>query len=487
VAIGQIPRNREYDAVVVGSGPNGLAAAITIARMGCSVLLLEARATIGGGTRTQELTLPGYYHDVCSAIHPLALASPFFRSLDLAAHGLEWIDPPIPLAHPLDDGSAVLLQRSVDATADGLGQDGNAYRRLVGPAVRNWEQLVHDLLKPLGLPRHPLALLRFGPRAMRSAVGLAGTWFKGERAKALFAGNSCHSILPLEHWSTAAFGLMLSMLGHAVGWPIAIGGSQAIADALASSLTSLRGTINVGASVSSFDDLPKARALLFDVSPRQLARIAGLRFPAGYRKRLESFRHGPGVFKVDWALDGAIPWRDPACSQAGTVHVGGSIQEIASAELDVWRAVPPEKPFVFLSQPSLFDSSRSPEGMHTAWAYCHVPNGCTVDMTQRIEAQIERFAPGFRQRILARHVMSPADMEEYNPNYIGGDIVGGVQSFRELFVRPLGQWRAYSTPVKGIFICSSSMPPGGGVHGMCGYLAARKVLREALGFRSGQS
>jgi phytoene dehydrogenase-like protein len=487
VASGQIPRNREYDAVVVGSGPNGLAAAITIARMRRSVLLLEARETVGGGTRTRELTLPGYRHDVCSAIHPLALVSPFFRSLDLGTHGLEWIDPPIPLAHPLDDGSAVLLQRSVDATAEGLGQDGNAYRRLVGPAVRNWEQLVNDLLKPLGLPGHPLALVRFGPRAMRSAVGLARTWFKGEKAKALFAGNSCHSILPLEHWSTAAFGLMLSMLGHAVGWPIARGGSQAIADALASSLTSLGGTINVGAPVSSFDDLPKARAVLFDVSPRQLARIAGSRFPNGYRERLASFRYGAGVFKIDWALDGPIPWRDPACMQSGTVHLGGTIQEITSAELDVWRGVPPEKPFVLLSQPSLFDSSRAPAGMHTAWAYCHVPNGCIVDMTQRIEAQIERFAPGFRQRILARHVMSPADIEEYNPNYVGGDIVGGVQSFRELFVRPLGRWRAYSTPVKGIYICSSSMPPGGGVHGMCGYLAARKALREVLGVRSGQS
>jgi len=485
VASGQIPRNREYDAVVVGSGPNGLAAAITIAQMGCSVLLLEARETIGGGTRTRELTLPGYHHDVCSAIHPLALASPFFRSLDLGTtHGLEWIDPPIPLAHPLDDGSAVLLQRSLDATAEGLGRDGNAYRRLVGPAVQDWDKLVRDLLKPLGLPRYPLALLRFGPRAVRSAVGLAGTWFKGEQAKALFAGNSCHSILPLEHWSTAAFGLMLSMLGHAVGWPIVRGGSQAIADALASYLISLGGTINVEAPVSSFDDLPKARAFLFDVSPRQLARIAGSRFPVDYRKRLESYRYGPGVFKVDWALDGAIPWRDPACSQAGTVHLGGTIQEITSAELDVWRGVPPEKPFVLLSQPSLFDWSRAPEGMHTAWAYCHVPNGCSVDMTQRIEAQIERFAPGFRQRILAKHVMSPADIEEYNPNYVGGDIVGGVQSFRELFVRPLGQWRAYATPVKGIYICSSSMPPGGGVHGMCGYLAARKALREILGVRS---
>jgi phytoene dehydrogenase-like protein len=466
----------EYDAVVVGSGPNGLAAAITFAQTGRSVLLLEARETIGGGTRTKELTLPGFRHDVCSAIHPLALASPFFRSLDLVAHGLEWLDPPVPLAHPVDDGKAILLQRSIDATAEGLGEDAAAYRRLVGPVVQNWDKLIRDLLKPLGPPRHPFALLRFGPLAIRSAAGLARARFKGERARALFAGNSCHSILPLEHWSTAAFGLMLSMLGHAVGWPIARGGSQAIADALASYLTSLGGTIRVGTPVSSIDELPKTRAVLFDVSPRQLAIIAGSRFPTGYRERLESFRYGAGVFKIDWALDGPIPWRDPACLQAGTIHIGGTLEEIAAAEFDVARGVTPERPFVLLSQPSLFDSSRAPGGMHTAWAYCHVPNGCAVDMTLRIEAQVERFAPGFRQRILARHVMSPADMEAYNPNYIGGDIVGGVQGFRELFVRPLGQWRPYTTPAKGIYICSSSMPPGGGVHGMCGHLAARRAL-----------
>ncbi len=468
----------EYDAVVIGSGPNGLAAAITFAQMGRSVLILEASETIGGGTRTKELTLPRFRHDVCSAIHPLAMASPFFRSLDLTTHGLEWIHPPVPLAHPVDDGKAILLQRSIDATADGLGQDAAAYRRLFGPLVRSWDKIVHDLLKPLGPPRHPLALLRFGPLAMRSAAGLARARFKGERARALFAGNACHSILPLEHWSTAAFGLMLSMLGHAVGWPVARGGSQAISNALASYLTSLGGTIKVGNPVSSSDTLPRARALLFDVTPRQLDAIAGARLPTAYRKRLQSFRYGTGVFKVDWALDSPIPWKDPACLQAGTVHVGGALEDIAAAELDVSRGVPPERPFVLLSQPSLFDPVRTPNGMHTAWAYCHISNGSTVDMTHRIEAQIERFAPGFRDRILARHVMSPADMEAYNPNYIGGDIVGGVQGFRELFVRPLGQWRSYATPVKGIYICSSSMPPGGGVHGMCGYLAARRALRD---------
>jgi phytoene dehydrogenase-like protein len=475
-----MPSQLEYDAVVVGSGPNGFAAAITIAQAGQSVLLLEAKDTIGGGTRTQELTLPGFRHDVCSAIHPLALTSPFFRSLDLGAHGLEWIHPPVPLAHPLDDGSAVLLERSLEATAEGLRQDADRYRRLIGPAVRDWDELIPELLKPLGIPRNPFPLLRFGARAMRSAVGLARSWFKRGRAQALFAGNSAHAIFPLQHPSSAGFGLMLSMSAHAVGWPIAQGGSQAIAASLASYLLSLGGTIKVGAPVSSMTDLPTTRALLFDVTPMQLARIAGSTFPSDYLQRLQRHRYGSGVFKVDWALNGPIPWRDPRCSQAGTLHLGGTLDEIAAAELDVWRGVLPEKPFVLLSQPSLFDSSRAPDGMHTAWGYCHVPNGCTVDMTSRIEDQLERFAPGFRSHVLARHTMSPAEMEVYNANYIGGDIAGGVQSFRQLFVRPLGRWGAYSTPVKGLYICSSSMPPGGGVHGMCGHLAAKLALKEVL-------
>jgi phytoene dehydrogenase-like protein len=475
-----MPSSQKYDAVVVGSGPNGLAAAITIVQAGRSVLLLEAKDTVGGGTRTEELTLPGFRHDVCSAIHPLALASPFFRSLDLGAHGLEWIYPPVPLAHPLDHASTVLLERSLEATAEGLGQDADSYRRLIGPDVQDWDQLVPELLKPLGIPRKPLALLRFGLRAMRSAVGLARSWFKGARAKALFAGNSAHAIFPLRNRSSAGFGLMLCMSAHAVGWPIARGGSQAIADALASYLVSLGGTIEVGSPVSSMGDLPKARAVLFDVTPRQLARIAGSIFPSGYQKRLQKHCYGSGVFKVDWALDGPIPWRDPQCSNAGTLHLGGTLDEIAAAELDVWRGVLPEKPFVLIAQPSLFDSSRAPEGMHTAWGYCHVPNGCTVDMSMRIEDQVERFAPGFRSRVLARHTMSPSEMEAYNANYIGGDIAGGVQSFRQLFVRPLGRWGAYSTPQKGLYICSSSMPPGGGVHGMCGHLAAQLALKEVL-------
>ncbi|MDQ7785053.1 MAG: NAD(P)/FAD-dependent oxidoreductase [Desulfomonilaceae bacterium] len=475
-----MPSRSSYDAVVVGSGPNGLAAAITIAHAGRSVLLLEAKETIGGGTRTEELTLPGVLHDVCSAVHPLALSSPFFRSLDLGPYGLEWIHPPVPLAHPLDDEPAVILARSLQATSDGLGQDADRYRRLMSPVVRDWDKIVPELLKPLGIPRTVFPLLRFGLAAMRSAVSFAESRFEGVRARALFAGNAAHAIFPLQHPSSAGFGLMLCMSAHAVGWPIARGGSRAIAHALAAYLLSLGGEIQTAAPVSSLKDVPKASAVLFDVTPRQLAGIVGPLFPADYLNRLQNHKYGSGVFKVDWALDDPIPWKDRGCLEAGTLHLGGSLEEIATAELEVWRGVPPEKPFVLLSQPSLFDTTRAPRGLHTAWGYCHVPNGCTVDMTDRIERRIERFAPGFRSRIRARHTMSPSAMEAYNPNYIGGDIAGGVQSFSRLFVRPLGRWRAYSTPVKGLYICSSSMPPGAGVHGMCGHLAARKALKEVL-------
>jgi phytoene dehydrogenase-like protein len=465
---------------VVGSGPNGLAAAITIARENRSVLLIEAGETIGGGTRTKDLTLPGFRHDVCAAIHPLALASPFFRSLDLDRFGLEWIHPPVPLAHPLDNESAVLLKRSLDETAQGLGRDEGSYMRLLKPPVRRWEWLVEDMLKPFGLPKHPFMALRFSLKGLRSSRSLAYRWFKDTQARALFAGNSCHSILPLESMSSGAFGLMLSMLGHAVGWPIAKGGSQAIADALASHFLSLGGEIAVNRHVVSIKNLPRARVVLFDLSPRNLERIVGDVFSPAYKKRLQRHRHGPGAYKVDWALAGPIPWKDPACLKAGTVHCGGTFEEIAASERQVWQGVAPERPFVLLSQPSLFDSTRAPEGEHTSWAYCHVPNGCGADMTTAIEDQVERFAPGFKKMIKAKHTMSPAAMEEYNPNYIGGDIVGGVQGFCELFIRPLGRWAAYSTPVKGYFLCSASMPPGGGVHGMCGHLAAQKALKEIL-------
>jgi len=470
----------KYDAVVVGSGPNGLAAAITFARERYSVLLLEAGETIGGGIRTKELTLPGFRHDVCAAIHPLALASPFFRSLDLTRFGLEWIHPPVPLAHPLDNDSAVLMERTIEDTAEGLGSDGVAYLRLLKPFVSHWKGLVGDLLKPLSVPRHPFAVLRFSLKGLQSGRSIAEHYFRGKRARALFAGNSCHSILSLEAPSSGAFGIMLSMVGHAVGWPIVKGGSQGLAEALAAYFLSLGGDIEVNTQISSIQDLPRSRVVLFDVSPRNLDRIVGDRFPTDYRRHLQRHRHGPGAFKVDWALDGPIPWKDAACLKAGTLHCGGGFDEIMTSEHTVWEGASPERPFVLLSQPSLFDPNRAPEGKHTAWAYCHVPNGCETDMTYAIEEQVERFAPGFQKLIKAKHIMSPARMEEYNQNYIGGDIVGGVQSFRELFIRPLGRWQAYSTPLKGYYICSASMPPGGGVHGMCGHLAAKKALKEVL-------
>ncbi|MGD9818014.1 MAG: phytoene desaturase family protein [Desulfomonilaceae bacterium] len=470
----------KYDAVVVGSGPNGLAAAITIAMANRSVLVMEAKDTIGGGIRTKELTLPGFNHDVCAAIHPLGLASPFFRSLDLESHGLKWIHPDAPLAHPLDDDGAVLLHRSIEETAEGLGEDKKAYLGLIEPLLRNWSELVYELLKPLGIPRHLLPLIRFGPLAVRSASGVAMKYFRGARARAMFAGNSAHSILPLNRPSSAAFGLMMSILGHAVGWPLAEGGSQSIANALASVLKSFGGEIEVGCPVDSLDDLPSARVTLFDITPRQLHDIMGKQFSAGYRKRLVSKRHGPGVFKLDWALSDPIPWTDTNCLRAATVHIGPGFQDISVSEKDVWSGKEPERPFVLLAQPTLFDKTRAPEGKHIAWAYCHVPNSSLFDMTQRIEDQVERFAPGFKEIILARNSMSTADMQAYNPNYIGGDIVGGIQSFEELFVMPMGRPRAYATPLKGIYICSSSMPPGGGVHGMCGHLAAKRAIKELI-------
>ncbi len=472
---------KRYDAVIAGSGPNGLAAAITLARADRSVLVLEAEATVGGGTRSAELTLPGFVHDICSAVHPLAVASPFFRSLPPADVHLEWVQPPAPLAHPLDDGTAVMLERSVGATAAGLGPDAMAYRRLITPLVDDCTELMTDILGPLRLPRHPLALARFGWYAICPARGLAESVFSGERARALFAGLAAHSMLPLETPVSAGFGLVLAMLGHAAGWPLSRGGSQQIADRLAGYLRSLGGEIVTGTRVSSLDQLPDAGTILLDVTPRQVIDIAGDRLPARYRRRLVRYRYGPGAFKVDWALDGPIPWRAKECERAATVHLGGTLAEIAASERAVWRGMHPARPFVLLAQPSLFDQSRAPAGKQTIWAYCHVPNGSTFDMTQRIEAQIERFAPGFRDRILARSVMPPAALERHNANYIGGDINGGVQDIRQLFTRPVPRLVPYAIPVRGLFICSSSTPPGGGVHGMCGYFAARAALAHAAG------
>jgi phytoene dehydrogenase-like protein len=467
------------DAIVVGSGPNGLAAAVVLARAGRSVLVLEAAETIGGGCRTAELTLPGFRHDICSAFHPLAIASPFFRSVPLAEHGLELVQPPAPLAHPLDDGSAVLLERSIGETGATLEGDADAWRRMFEPLVRNVDALVEETLGPLRPPRHPLLLARFGLLAIRSAAAVARARFAGERARALFAGLAAHSILPLNRPPTASFGLLLGTLGHAVGWPVAKGGSQAIADALASYLRLLGGEIRTGSRVDSIDDLPAARAVLLDLTPKELLRVAGTRLPPRYHRGLERFRHGPGAFKLDWALEGPIPWRAPDCARAGTVHLGGTLEEIAAGEEAAWHGEHPERPFVLLGQQSLFDETRAPAGKHTAWAYCHVPNRSQVDMTRQIEEQIERFAPGFRARILARSVRAPSDLEDYNPNYVGGDIIGGAHDLSQLYTRPVPRPSPYRTPVRGLYVCSASTPPGGGVHGMCGYFAARSALRRS--------
>ena len=465
-----------WDVIVIGSGPNGLAAAVVLARAGRSVLILEAEETIGGGARSFPLTLPGFVHDLCSAVHPLAVASPFFRTLPLAEHGLEWIDPPVALAHPFDNGHAALLQRSIAATGETLGRDAAAYTRLMQPGVRHWQKLVTDLLGPPRMPRHPFVLARFGLRALRSACGVAAAWFKEPYACGLFAGMAAHSMLPLEQPLSAAFGLVLGAAGHSVGWPIPRGGAQKISDALASYFRLLGGEIRTGVRVESLAALPPARAIVCDLTPRQLLQIAGPRLPLTYRRKLERYRYGVAAFKVDWALSGPIPWTASGCKRAGTVHLGGSLAEVAAAERAPWQKQVAERPFVLLAQPSLFDPTRAPAGQHTAWAYCHVPHGSRIAMVERIEAQIERFAPGFRSLILARHVLSPQMLERHNANLVGGDINGGVQDLRQLFTRPTRQ--LYRTPAPGLYLCSSSTPPGGGVHGMCGYFAAQAALRD---------
>ncbi len=471
---------RERDAIVVGSGPNGLAAAITLAGAGRSVLVLEAAETPGGGCRSAELTLPGYVHDVCSAIHPLVAGSPFFRSLPLAELGVELVQPAAPLAHPLDDGGAVVLERSVNATSEALGADGAAYRDLLGPLVRDADALIDGLLgPPLRPPRHPLALARFARHGLRSAVGLASR-FSGERARALLAGMAAHSIRPLDARLTAGFGLALMTLGHAVGWPVARGGSGRITDGLVELLRTLGGEIETGRLVTSLDDLPPARAVLLDVTPRQLLAIAGTRLPPAYRRRMARYRYGPGAFKVDWALAGPIPWRSPDCARAATVHLGGTMAEIAAAEAAVAGGGHPERPYVLLAQQTLADPSRAPEGRHTAWAYCHVPGGSPVDMTERMERQVERFAPGFRDLVLARAARGPAQLERENPNHVGGDIAAGLQDLRQTLARPVARPDPYATPAPGVYLCSASTPPGGGVHGMCGRHAARSALGRDL-------
>ncbi len=468
---------RKPRAYVVGSGPNGLTAAIVLARAGLATTLLEAQPGIGGGTRSAELTLPGFLHDVCSAVHPLALSSPVFATFPLAQHGLEWIQPPAALAHPLAGGRAALLYASVEETAAGLGRDGDRYRRAVGSLGAHWHELVPQILGPLRWPKHPWLMARFGVLAPWPAAGMARTLFRTAEAQALFAGMAAHSFLPLESPVSAAFGWVLALAAHGVGWPIARGGSQRIADALASYFQSLGGHIETNAPVTSLDSFEPGSLILCDVTPRQLLAIAADRLPMAYRQTLAAYRYGPGVFKLDWALDGPIPWTNAACALAGTVHIGGTLDKISAAERAPWDGRESERPFVLLSQPSLFDPTRAPAGKHIAWAYCHVPNGSTVDMTDRIEAQIERFAPGFGARIIGRSAMNTIALESRNANLVGGDINGGAQDFRQLFVRP-GRG-LYRTPAAGLYLCSSSTPPGGGVHGMCGYHAATLALRDA--------
>lgn len=469
----------KYDAVVVGSGPNGLSAAIFLQQAGLSVLILEAKEQIGGGLRSAELTMPGYLHDVCSAIHPLAVSSPFLKTLPLKNHGLDFVYPEVSAAHPFDSGDAAVLKGSAEETASDLGSDAGAYLELLEPLLRKWPDLLSDILGPLGIPDHPLDLASFGLKALRSASAMTAK-FRTEKARGLWAGMAAHSMQPLGNLTTAAIGMVLLATGNKVGWPIPIGGSKAIADSLSSYFLSLGGRIQTGVPVKSMSDIPQASAILFDLTPKQLLEIAPERFSPLYRWQLQRYRYGMGIFKIDWALDGQVPFKSEACRKAGTIHLGNTFEEIEAAEKMVSRGQHPDKPFVLFAQQSLFDSSRAPEGKHTAWAYCHVPHGSETDMTAAIENQVERFAPGFKDLILAKHTMNTRQVEVYNPNYIGGDINGGVIDITQLFTRPVLSVSPYRTSAKGIYICSSSTPPGGGVHGMCGYHAARQVLKDVF-------
>jgi phytoene dehydrogenase-like protein len=479
-----VTADSQLDAIVVGSGPNGLAAAITLARAGLAVRVYEAAPTAGGGLRSEALTLPGFTHDPCTTVVATTLASPFLGSLDLAVRGVEIAQPEAPAGHALDGGRAAILERSVEATADGLGVDGPAYRRLMGPLVREADRILPWVLgRPFSLPRHPLALARFGIPALASAT-LVGRLFRDEPAPAILGALSAHASNPLRQPATASFGLVLGLAAHAVGWPVVRGGSQGLADALVAEVRDLGGEVVTGTEVTSLDALPTARATLLDVTPRQLLRIGGARLPDGYRRALERFRYGPGVCKVDYALDGPIPWTNEGLARAGTIHLGGSLAEIEAAERAVNRGRMPERPFVIVVQASRFDPSRAPEGKHTAWAYAHVPHGYPGDASAELEAQLERFAPGFRDRILAKVVRTAPQLEAYDPNYVGGDIGGGAQDLRQLFTRPVARLDPYSTPVRGLYLCSSSTPPGGGAHGMCGHLAAGSALRREFGIRA---
>jgi phytoene dehydrogenase-like protein len=472
-----------HDAIVVGSGPNGLAAAIFLARAGLRVLVIEAMENPGGAARSAELTLPGFIHDLGSAILPMAAGSPFFRSLSLERFGLEWVHPEIPLAHPLPgrDVRAASMHRSLASTAASLGRDKTFYRLLMEPLVRKWEQIAAEILQPIPhFPRYPLSLMQFGLRALWPANFFIRNGFRDEAARALFAGLAAHSFLSLSAPGSSAVGLVIGMMGHAVGWPFPRGGAQSLTSALVACLLEAGGRVECGCPVRSLADLPRARALLLDISPSQFLRIAGDRLPARYRRALERFRHGPGIFKIDYALDAPVPWLDDACRRAGTVHLGGSATEIAASEEAVARARVPDHPFVLTAQHTLFDPTRAPAGKHTFWAYCHIPFGSIFDMTSRIETQIERSAPGFRDRILARHVMGPARLEAWNPNLAGGDICGGASDLWQLLARPVLSATPYRTPLPGVYLCSSSTPPGGGVHGMCGFSAARAAFADVF-------
>ena len=470
---------RGYDAVVVGSGPNGLVAAITLAKAGSSVLLLEAGDLPGGGCRSAEFTLPGYIHDVCSAVFPMAVLSPAFREIGLEQLGVEYVSPDIALAHPLPEGQVATLQRSLNGTAADLHADGRAWVELMRPFSD--QAFIEGLLGPMWFDRSALwRKLRFGLLGLRSCESLVRSRFTDEKARSLFGGCAAHSILGLDRPGTASFGLVLALSGHVVGWPFVRGGSQEITNALLRRFAEVGGVLELNRRVTSLDQLPATKTILFDLNPHQIASICGDALPGSYRARLARFKRGPGIFKVDWALDGPIPWKNSECARAGTVHLGGTYEEIAHAERQVSRGTAPEKPFVLLAQQSVFDSTRSPAGKQTGWAYCHVPNGSTEDMTTRIEAQIERFAPGFRDRILARHTTNSAQLEAHNAAMAGGDISGGANDLLQFLFRPVPRWNPYATPNPKIFICSSSTPPGGGVHGMCGFHSARSVLRIAF-------
>ncbi len=468
----------EYNAIIIGSGPNGLAAAIELAKNGQKVLVIEGADTIGGGTRTGELTLPGFQHDHCSAVHPMAVLSPYLKTLPLGEFGLKWIYPDVSVAHPMDDGPTLLLSKSIEATVKQLGVDAKAWTNIFQYYTAHGHQILEDSMKPLGIPKHPISFTKFGLRALMPARAFANFSFKDKYAKALFAGCAAHSVLPLEYFFTTALGLIFGMTGHMENWPIAQGGSQAITNSMAAYFRSMGGEIRTSHWIRDIKELPTADAIIFDTDPRQLAQIAESELPSGYRKRLMKYNYGPGAFKLDWALDGPIPWKDANALKASTVHLGGTLEEIAISERMAWEGKHSDKPFVLLCQQSIFDGSRAPKGKHTGYAYCHVPQGSTKNMTEAIENQIERFAPGFKDIVLKRHMTNTEAFQNYNPNYVGGAITGGAANFSQLFTRPVARINPYTTPNPKIFICSAATPPGGGVHGMGGYWAAKAVLNK---------